>query len=78
MLKPLSQRSEARDMRLRLRLRARRPVKGQDDMWFTVPSSGPEDGDAGGPAPRRSEEPTYEDHWYQVLRRRSGERAPAD
>jgi hypothetical protein len=44
-------------------------------MWFTRPTSGSAAQEAAAAAPARSEEPTYEDHWYQVLRRRLGDRS---
>jgi hypothetical protein len=63
---------------MRMRQRARRPRAGQDEMWLTLPPSLAEAQEEDAPAPKRSEEPTYEDHWYQVLRRRLGERSAAD
>ena len=47
-------------------------------MWLRLPSgtAEPENPDAGAPA--RSEDPTYEDPWYQVLRRRLGDRSSSD
>jgi hypothetical protein len=68
--------SEATIMRKR---RVRRPRAGQDEMWFTVPASdgATDEADVAEP-PARHEEPTYEDPWYQVLRRRLGERASSD
>jgi hypothetical protein len=61
-----------------MRKRPRRPRPGQEEMWLTVPVSGPEPEESSAPASKRSEEPTYEDPWYQVLRKRLGDRSAAE
>jgi len=60
--------------------RVRRPPAGHEEMWFTMPGAGAPAAEAASVAdtPKRQEEPTYEDPWYQVLRRRLGERSSAD
>jgi len=47
-------------------------------MWLTVPGDGTKAEEESAPAPKRADEPTYEDHWYQVLRRRIGDRSAAE
>jgi hypothetical protein len=63
---------------MRKRQRARRPETGQDEMWLTVPGGEAKAEEEAAAAPKRSDEPTYEDHWYQVLRRRIGDRSAAE
>lgn len=69
-LKATHLRSEARIMRKRAQ--ARRQVN-HDDMWITVPSKHPAPADGAEPAGTRYEAPTYEESWYQVLRRRQAD-----
>ena len=63
---------------MRKRQRAGRPKAGQEEMWLRVPGDAPAPEDAASPAASRSEEPAYEDPWYEVLRRRLGERAASE
>jgi hypothetical protein len=60
-----------------MRKRQRAARAGQDEMWLTLPTMSVEQEAAATP-PRRSDEPTYEDPWYQVLRRRLNERVGSD
>jgi hypothetical protein len=54
---------------MRKRAQARRQVN-HDDMWITVPSKHPAPADGVEAAATHDEAPTYEENWYQVLRRR--------
>ena len=47
-------------------------------MWLRVPGGDPTPEDAEAPAASRAEEPAYEDPWYEVLRRRLGDRAASE
>jgi hypothetical protein len=65
---------------MRKRALARKHVN-HDDMWITLPQQVSADAPEVVEAAVRTEQPTYEDTWYQVLRKRddpaSGAPAPA-
>ena len=61
-----------------MRKRQPRAAGNAEDMWFTVPRKEvPADGE-GPEVAVRSDEPTYEDTWYQILRGHEEEGAAAE
>jgi hypothetical protein len=54
---------------MRKRAQARKQVN-HDDMWITVPGKASAEPEVAAEAAVRTETPTYEDTWYQVLRKR--------
>jgi len=60
-----------------MRKRGQARPSNAEDMWFTMPRKETPTEERAAEVPSRSEQPTYEDTWYQILRASEDEAASA-